>query len=185
MTDCILPDVAAGRREAIDVCLRRYSGAVWSLARRLSPTEQDAEDAVQDVFLDLWRSADRFDPRMGSEMTFVMTIARRRLIDRGRRRSRAPATEALAEPEVLPATAEPDVVEMGDEVARIREAMARLRPEQREVLTLSLVQGHSHQQVAERTGMPLGTVKSHARRGLMRIRDMLGVPNPESSTAEE
>ena len=60
----------------------------------------------------------------------------------------------------------------------MHQALDRLRPEQREVLQLALVQGHSHQQVAARTGLPLGTVKSHARRGLKRVREMLGVPDP-------
>ena len=174
MTELVLPDVAAGRADAVQDCIRRFNGPVWSLARRFCGSQQDAEDAVQEIFLDLWKSASRFDPAVGSEMAFVMTIARRRLIDRTRRVSRAPNVQSLAEPEVIAAASGPDTVEVQEEVAKVREAMDRLRPEQREVLQMSLVQGHSHQQVAERTGMPLGTVKSHARRGLMKIRDMLG-----------
>lgn len=148
---------------------------MWSLARRFCSAQQDAEDAVQEIFLELWKSASRFDPSVGSEIAFVMTIARRRLIDRTRKVSRSPIVQSIAEPEIIAETPTADAVEIGEEVAKVREAMDRLRPEQREVLQMSLVQGHSHQQVAERTGMPLGTVKSHARRGLMRIRDMLGV----------
>lgn len=180
MTESILANVAAGRLNAVDDCLKRFSGPVWSIARRYSRTEQDAEDAVQEVFLDLWKSASRYDPDAGSEMTFVMTIARRRLIDRNRRQERTPKPQALPEPEVLAAEDGPDLTEVGDEADRIREAMKQLRPEQQRVLQMSLVQGHSHQQVAERTGLPLGTVKSHARRGLMRVREMLGVdPLPQ------
>ena len=174
MTDTLLNDVAAGRLGAVDACLQKYGGPVWSLARRLSPTEQDAEDAVQEVFVELWRNAGRFDPELGSEMTFVMMIARRRLIDRSRRRARAPRHVDLPEPELLPGAEPASVVEIADEASRVRQAMAQLRPEQRHVLQLSLLHGHTHQQVAERTGMPLGTVKSHARRGLQRVRKILG-----------
>jgi len=173
--DAFLPAVAQGDSSAVDACIRRYSGAVWSLARRFSGNEHDAEDAVQEVFLELWKSADRFDPQVGSEMTFVMTIARRRLIDRRRRGGRGPQTQSLAEPEILPSEETADLAELSDEAARVHRAFEELRPEQRRVLQLSLVGGHSHQQVAERTGLPLGTVKSHARRGLMRVREMLGV----------
>ncbi|MCA8941707.1 MAG: sigma-70 family RNA polymerase sigma factor [Planctomycetes bacterium] len=179
MTESILRDVADGKANAVRDCIRRFSGSVWSLARRFCPTQQDAEDAVQDIFLDLWKSASRYDPSAGSEIAFVMTIARRRLIDRTRRVSRAPSIQSLPEPEIVADHPTRDAVEFDEEVAKVREAMDRLRPEQREVLTMSLVQGHTHQQVAERTGMPLGTVKSHARRGLMRIRDMLGVSDPQ------
>jgi len=174
MTQSILLDVAAGKESSVHDCIRQFNGAVWSLTRRFCANVQDAEDAVQEIFMDLWKSASRFDPSLGSEMAFVMTIARRRLIDRTRRVSRAPSVQALPEPEVLAADATADTAEIDEGVTMVREAMGRLRPEQREVLQLSLVQGHTHQQVAERTGMPLGTVKSHARRGLMRVREMLG-----------
>lgn len=176
MSESLLAQVAAGGAQAVDACIRKYSGPIWSLARRVLRSEQDAEDAVQEVFVDLWRSAGRFDPSVASELTFVMTIARRRLIDRGRRRARQPKAESLVEPEILPASEAKDPVEVRDEAARVHQAMEQLRPEQREVLQLSLLQGHSHQQVAERTGLPLGTVKSHARRGLMRVRELLGQP---------
>ncbi|MEM7200074.1 MAG: sigma-70 family RNA polymerase sigma factor [Planctomycetota bacterium] len=174
MTNALLSQVARGELHAVEDCIRRFSGAVWNLARRMSPTEQDAEDAVQEVFVELWRAADRYDPSLGSELTFVMTIARRRLIDRDRRRGRTVPTASLAEPEIIPDQPAEHPAEIADEASRVQDAMDRLRPEQREVLQMSLIQGHSHQQVAERTGLPLGTVKSHARRGLMRVREMLG-----------
>ena len=82
----VLPDVATGQPAAIEECLDRYGGLVWSLARRNCPDEQTAEDAVQDVFIKLWQVADRFDPNLASEATFVAMIARRRLIDLYRKR---------------------------------------------------------------------------------------------------
>lgn len=174
--DEILIDVAAGKPEGVEACLARFSGAVWNLARRYSPNDQDAEDAVQDIFLDVWKSADRFDPNAGSAMTFVMTLARRRLIDRSRKRGRTPNVAGLQEPETIVDQQEPtDEVELAEEAQKAEAALRRLRPEQQRVLELSLVHGRSHQQISDSTGLALGTVKSHARRGLMRVREMLGV----------
>ena len=81
----LLPLVAGGDREAATRCIRRYGPLVWSIALRLSPTLQDAEDAVQEIFLDIWRHAARFDATRGSEKVFVTILARRKLIDRCRR----------------------------------------------------------------------------------------------------
>jgi RNA polymerase sigma-70 factor (ECF subfamily) len=140
------------------------------MARRLSPTPSDAEDAVQEVFLELWRTGDRHDPARSSEVAFVAMVARRRLLDRRRSLSRRPATEPLQ-----PAH-EPEVhgdAETCAEAALATRAMVGLRDEQREVLRLAVAEGLTQEEIAERTGMPLGTVKAHARRGLRRIRAAL------------
>ena len=86
MAETILQRIAAGDAAAVDDCLRQYGGLVWSLARRFSHDHAESEDAVQEVFLDVWKSAARFDEAMGSEATFITMIARRRLIDRRRKR---------------------------------------------------------------------------------------------------
>lgn len=174
----VLTDVAAGKPDSVEACLRHFSGPVWSLARRYLRNDSDAEDATQDIFVELWKSADRFDPSLGSAMTFVMTLARRRLIDRNRKRARTPDAQSLGDAEEPRASERVDSVEIDDELKRVTGALDDLRPSQREVLELSLVHGRSHQQIADTTGMALGTVKSHARRGLMRVREMLGVKTP-------
>lgn len=164
----LLRRVADGEAAAIRECLARYGNLVWSIARRFDAAE--AEDAVQEIFLDLWKSAARFDPSVASEPAFVAVIARRRLIDRRRARMRRPT--AVAEmPESLadPGTA-PDTCVEATQAAR---ALEQLRPEQRHVLVLSTVGGLSHGEIAAQTGMPLGTVKAHARRGLLSIRAAL------------
>jgi RNA polymerase sigma-70 factor, ECF subfamily len=178
--DQILTDVASGKPDGVAACLRQFSGPIWNLARRYLHNDSDAEDATQDIFVDLWKSASRFDPNLGSAMTFVMTLARRRLIDRNRKRGRTPNAQSLSEAQELVGPADQDQLELGDEVERVSGAMQELRPHQREVLELSLVHGRSHQQIADSTGLALGTVKSHARRGLMRVRELLGVKQPES-----
>ena len=173
----LLQRVAAREAAAIRECLDRYGALVWSLARRMSPSPTEAEDAVQEIFLDLWQSASRFDPSLASEAGFVAMIARRRLIDRHRRRQRRWDTEPL--PEVL---AEPPGSGLRQEVcaeaAIAARAMEQLRPEQRAVLILAC-QGMSHEEIATAMGMPLGTVKAHVRRGLSRVRQALvGSPSP-------
>jgi RNA polymerase sigma-70 factor (ECF subfamily) len=140
----------------------------------MSPTRADAEDAVQDVFLDLWTHGHRYDPARASPELFVAMIARRRLIDRRRRARHRPAGEPLdggAEPVEL--ASHDGGAETAAEAALAARAMAELRPEQREVLRLALAEGLTHDEIASRTGMPLGTVKAHARRGLLRIRKRL------------
>lgn len=174
----VLGRVAAGDPDAVRECLARYGGLVWSLARRFEGA--DAEDAVQEIFLDLWKSAARFDPRIASESAFVAMIARRRLIDRKRTRGRRPTIDPqeLRGMEVASDHSGPDTCAEANQAAR---ALDQLRPEQRQVLLMSTAGGMSHHEIAAQTGMPLGTVKAHARRGLMSIRAaLLGVQSEES-----
>lgn len=148
---------------------------MWTLARRLSPTPTDAEDAVQEIFLQLWQQADRYDPACGSEATFVAMIARRRLIDRLRRRQSRPVEVALEKlPSEITSTAT-DWAEVSDEVALVRLQMEKLKPDEQQVLSLALEHDLPQTVIAERLRMPLGTVKSHARRGLIRLRELMGV----------
>lgn len=169
--ESLLGAVAGGDARAVELLVDRYSPLVWSIVRR-QVDHATAEDIVQDVFLQVWKGAERFDPAKGSEATFITTIARRRLIDRRRRSGVRPQTEELAEH--LSEEPEEDRFELHDEAEAARRALARLRPAQRRVLELNLIEGHSHSEIADRTSLPLGTVKSHARRGLERLRGLLG-----------
>lgn len=179
MDNLLLTRIAAGDRAAVPECLSRYGALVWTLARRRLGNEQDAEDAVQEIFIDVWRFADRFDPRVAEEITFVAMIARRRLIDRLRRQSRQPVTAALDTATVSAAALagrDGDVgrgLELGDEAQAAGEQLRELRPEEQMVLRLSIYDDLSHAAIADRTGLPLGTVKSHIRRGLDSLRRRL------------
>ena len=93
----VLERIAAGDESAVRECMDQYGGLVWTLARRFSESAADAEDASQEIFLEIWKSAARFDPARGSESVFVTTVARRRLIDRLRARKRRPPTEVYDE----------------------------------------------------------------------------------------
>ena len=168
-----LPEVARGSAEAMRRCVERYQRLVWSLAiRRLN--RSDAEDFVQEVFAELWRVAGRFDPSIASEPTFVGMVTRRRLIDR--RRSRKDVTLPLDLDSASVSATKCDVAErlgQREEAARARLAIDRLPTAQREVLTLALQHDLTQTEIAERLNMPLGTVKSHARRGVQRLRALL------------
>lgn len=166
----VLSRVAAGLPEAMEECLATYGGMVWSLARTMSPTHDDAEEAVQEIFLDVWRHASRFDAAVASEATFVAMIARRRLTDRHRRRQSRVKPGPL--PQSLPAIHDggPYRPEHCEDVEAVRALLGRLRPEERRVLEMAVGDGRTQHEISELLGIPLGTVKTLARRGLMRLR---------------
>ncbi len=170
----VLPAVAAGDRSAMESCLQRYEGLVWALARRMLGECTEAEDAVQEIFIELWRSAARFNPDLGSESTFVATIARRRLMDVLRRRARRPALSPMETDtqEELVAAEEPEG--MDDQALRALRVLRSLPSDQQRMIEWCLADGMSHSDISARTGTPLGTVKSVIRRGILRIREVLG-----------
>ena len=173
MSDTILDKVAAGNPGAVEQCLARYGGLVWSIARRLSPTTSDAEDAVQEIFIDLFRHASRFDQqREPSETTFIAMIARRRLIDRHRKHGRQVKTIPIDATWAMPATIPLNAIDLRDEFGRVLELLALLKCEERQVLELIFFQGLSQSEAGEMLNMPLGTVKTHSRRGLLRLREL-------------
>lgn len=179
----VLQRIAQGDASAVQECIDGYGALVWSLTRRLCPSVAEADDVVQEIFIDLWKSAARFDPGTASEATFVAMIARRRLIDLRRRLARRGESAELPEAVEDESVGHDEEAEVRDEAARARSAMAQLRPEQQRVLKLSVYEGLSHQQIADTTGMPLGTVKTHARRGLIRVRELLGAGSDAAPAA--
>ncbi len=172
VTDSVLPRIAAGDPAAVQDCIARYGGLVWALARRFLGNAVDAEDAVQDVFIELWKNAARFDPKLSSEPTYITMIARRRLIDRKRRAGRVTPTQALADE---PPAGSPGAsrVEFDDEAARAAAVLNELREDERRVIIMAVYQGLTHEEIAAATKLPVGTVKTHIRRGLIRVRERL------------
>ena len=175
MAQAILQRIAAGDANAVQDCLKAYGGLVWSLARRMLRNSDDAEDAVQEIFVDVWKNAGRFDAAQSSETTYIAMIARRRLIDRIRFAARRLSPDALEDVLAEPVDRSDKTMQTTLEASDAIRAMNALRPEQRQVLQLSIVQGLSHQEIADTTGMPLGTVKTHARRGILQAREFLGL----------
>lgn len=174
MTDAILQRIADGDQEAVSECIERYSGLVWSLSRRFMRNDADVEDAVQEIFMELWSTAGRFDPAQASETTFIAMVARRRLIDRHRKSSRRPEHRPIDEHENALSDDGQRLLENSAETERVARVIATLNPEQQEVINLSSWLGMSHKAISEQTGLPLGTVKSYIRRGLLAVREALG-----------
>lgn len=170
MSNPILPRIARGESSAVDECLDRYGGLVWSLARRLAP--DDPEDAAQEIFIDLWRNAGRFREGLGTETAFVSTVARRRLIDRRRRADRTPRALTLDPAVVAEAIGDP-VVELSaaEDREQLRQCLAGLAARSRQAIELSVYEGLSQSRIAERLEAPLGTVKTLIRRALIQLRD--------------
>ena len=162
--------LAAGEEGAIDECYAALGPMVLGYLRRFVP-RNEAEDVLQRVFYEVWRNHDRYDPAR-SRAGWVLGIARKRAIDRLRRRH-----ANVVPMEELRDLAGDDGRELAERYARaseVRGALARLPATQREVLTLAYLGGLTQTQIAERLGVPLGTVKARAFRGLRRLADLLG-----------
>ena len=176
MTGSTLERIADGDRNAVAECIETYSGLVWSLSRRFLSNHADAEEVVQEIFMELWEKAHRFDSRTAGEATFVSMVARRRLIDKRRKLNKEPDSQPLAEVEHALSEEGQAVLEASAETQRVLAVLETLQPEQQEVINMSSWLGMSHGAIAEQTGIPLGTVKSHLSRGLHTIREALGEP---------
>ncbi len=181
----LLAEVARGDQDAMRTLIKRYSGLVWSLVRRKIRSQTDAEDLVQEIFADVWKSAHRYDASVGSEDTFVAMITRRRIIDQIRRIGRAPDQVTLDAPGADRAcSGYDDTIDQMDttpQAKRVMRVLRSLRPERRQTIELAVIHGLSHSQIAESTGMPLGTVKAHLRRGLDEVRTLLTPQLPADS----
>ena len=182
MSSSVLQRIASGDSAAVRECIEQYGALIWSIARRLSRTPSDAEDATQEIFLDIWRSASRFDAAQGSAKVFIAMIARRRLIDRLRKSSAEPPMDPMETLDSAAWTDSSTSSETSMEAEQVTRALAQLRPEQRQVLELGLLHGLSQSEIAARLQMPLGSVKSFMRRGLIRVREQMNVQAEGVST---
>lgn len=171
----VLRRVAAGQLDALEELYDRYRTMAYSIALRITADPSAAEDVVQDAFLGAWRNASRYLEGRGSVKTWLLAIVHHRAVDSLRRRR--PTTE-LPEPESPPPTALtvpdiwPEVAERLD-AETVRAALATLSDVQREAIELAYFGGLTQQEIAARTGTPLGTVKSRMRLGLLALRGAL------------
>ncbi|WP_223632266.1 sigma-70 family RNA polymerase sigma factor [Corallococcus sp. EGB] len=173
----LLRQVALGSAAAMRDVYARCSARVFAIAVRLLPTRADAEEVLQEAFLEVWRRAREFDPLRGGLETWVTTIARTRAIDRLRSLgtvSRMVDGVAQQPPPVSATPLSPDdSAAAAQEQSRVRVALARLPPEQREVVLLAYFDGLSQSEIARKTGQPLGTVKTRARLALEKLAVLL------------
>ncbi len=166
--------VASGDERAVAELYDRFGSLVFKVARQFLSSQAEAEDAVQEVFIRLWQTADRYDPRRAKLVTWVMLIARRHLIDRIRRSAVRPTESAIDNVDTSAASTRemPDRQPQEDErAARLRQKISELPELQRMVIERAYLQGFTLREVSEQLNAPLGTVKSALSRGLERLRE--------------
>jgi RNA polymerase sigma-70 factor (ECF subfamily) len=167
--------VADGDEGAVAELYDRFGSLVYKVARQLLPSRAEAEDAVQEIFIRLWQTADRYDPRRAKLVTWVMLIARRHLIDRLRRNA-VRGTPATFQPDApdpsMQGDQTPDQKPQEDERnVSLMKRIAELPELQRVVIERAYLQGYTLREVSEQLEAPLGTVKSALSRGLARLRE--------------
>lgn len=175
--DDLLIAVAHGDREAFEALYGRFAATVFGVVRRTLRDPSQSEEVAQEVFVELWRQAARFDPERGRASTWILTLAHRRAVDRVRtEQSRRDRTDRVAAREHRREHDEvAETVELRLEHQQVRAALDVLTPLQREAVELAYYRGFTYREVAEQLGAPLGTIKTRMRDGLIRMRDALGV----------
>ncbi|MEO0444522.1 MAG: sigma-70 family RNA polymerase sigma factor [Verrucomicrobiota bacterium] len=153
-------------------CMQTYGALVWSIAQKYLANSTDAQDLTQEVFTELWRKAGSFNPQVASEKTFIATIARRRSIDWIRKQGRRPTTEPMS-PEMSDLVVETRDPSHALDRQALLQAMTSLAPETQTLFRLHFERGYTHREIAEETELPLGTVKSRLRQGLLDLRSQL------------
>lgn len=187
-----VPDAAAGRPESSeDLLLRvargdenafsqlydRVAPTVWGVARRVLRDSALAEDVTQEVLVEVWRKASKFDPQRGSALAWVTTLAHRRAVDRVRSEHATARREQLVSDRSVPAPYDEVSEQVGLRLERqqVRRCINTLTALQRESVLLAFYRGYTYPEVATLLDVPLGTVKTRMRDGLIRLRDCLGV----------
>ncbi len=176
--------VARGDEDALAVLYDRVGRIAYGIAYRVLRDERLAEDAVQDAFLAVWRSAATFRAERAKARTWIVTLVHRRAVDvvrREERRRAEPLDVAERQEPTDPAGSAEDEAWLGFERQRVQQALRVLPDTQREAIELAYYGGYSQAELAERLGLPLGTIKSRMFAGLARLREVLDEADPEGS----
>lgn len=180
----IIARIARGEEAAFGALYDRLSGPLYSLAYKMLGDASEAQDALQDVCLQLWRRAASYDPTKSSVFSWAVLITRGRVIDRLRSRSRrlriiAGSTDDETSPsepvDASTSATGAETVASHEQATRVRQVLANLPADQRAAIELAFFTDLTHQQVAERLGEPLGTIKARIRRGMLKLRERLSL----------
>jgi len=174
----LLRRIGAGDLPSFEELYRRFSGMLFATIFRILNQQEAAEDVLQEVFLQIWEKAPLYDPVRGKPLTWIVTLARNKAIDRLRSTQRSHRLQSEVEREAQafdPAEERnsADALEAVEQGKLVREAVQKLSKDQREAISLAFFSGLTQTEIAERVGEPLGTVKARIRRGMMRLREVL------------
>ena len=173
----LLARVGRGDRQAFSALYDEMAPRVLGLVTRLLRDPAQSEEVTQEIFLEIWQTSSRFDPNKGGASTWILTMTHRRAVDRVR------ASQASRDRDVKVGIRDLDAdydhvaesVEVRIEHERVEKAMARLTDMQRQAITLSYYGGYTNSEVATMLSVPIGTIKTRIRDGMIRLRDELGV----------
>jgi len=182
----LLARIAKQDEDALAALYDRMASRVHSLVRRIVRNLAAAEEVTEDVFFQIWRQADRYDPARGRPLGWILAIARTRALDSLRRADPAvlhPDPEVLSETPGVAPDGPHDLLGALQESTQLHTAIATLDPLPRQLLALAFFCGLTHEEIAARCDLPLGTVKSHIRRALLTLRDALSSQIDRKSTA--
>jgi RNA polymerase sigma-70 factor (ECF subfamily) len=176
----LMTAIAAHDPTALTILYDRHSRLVFTLAMRVIGNRAEAEDLLTEVFWELWSKASRYDPARGSPLTYMLTLTRSRAIDRRRSNQRRKAGQAALEQAADNGNGPPtaNVSPLSDAIAnelaqKVRLAMTRLEPAQRQAVEMSFFDGLSHTEISQQLGKPLGTIKTYVRQGLIHLREFV------------
>ena len=175
----LVQDVARGSAEALAALYDAHAGLVYGLAKRMLLRQEDAEEVVQDVFAQVWREAARYQADRATLAGWLVMLTRTRAIDRLRSRNARPDSNQASDPvpqldaSVSMSPNPESAAVSSDEARRVRTALQRLPAEHRSLVDLAYFEGLSHSEIAERTGAPLGTVKTRLRAALQTLREAM------------
>lgn len=178
----LMQRVADNEESAVAELYDRFGSLVYRMAYQAMPTRAEAEDAVQEIFVRLWRTARRYDPERAALVTWVMLISRRHLVDKLRRAQARVRASSLDEGQGTPAnaTASPDLsrLERNERFAALLQKVSALPDLQRTVVTRAYFGGQTLRQIGEELNTPIGTIKSALSRALVRLRERVSEELP-------
>src|SRR6266487_1621271 len=182
IADCeMIERIGRGDQSAFSALYDRLSRPLYSLALRMLGDAGDAQDALQDVFLQIWSRAATYNPEQSTVFSWTVLLTRSRVIDRLRARKRrlrvvdsATGDEDADVADASTMESAADTADKNDEAARVRSVLSNLPSEQREAIELAFFGHLTHHEIAARLGEPLGTIKARIRRGLLKLRERLG-----------